>query len=252
MPSARLGLLGSGVEMPRSRAARMHVGPSDFLRQAHGRRIARPGESLAQADLPAIDAVAVDRGPAVDGDRLVLDQAVGGPAGAQRREIDEQLERRARLAPRLRRAVEGLSPCSSGRRPSRPPGRRAASRPAPPARRRPAAPAHRPHREPLQVGVERRAHLDLAEIGLERLRAEARPSRRNRCRSGPSTPVTTGRAGHGDAARAGLITPVSAIAASTSRPRCCAAREIVGRRQPRRRLDQAGEHRRLRQRQISG
>ena len=136
MPSARLGLSGSGVVMPRSRAARMTLSRPIALREAHGGGIARPGEGLAQRDLPAIDAVAVDRRPAVDGDRLVLDHAVGRPAGAQRGEIDEQLERRARLAARLGRAVERRFACSSGRRPSRRRGRRGASPPAPPGHRR--------------------------------------------------------------------------------------------------------------------
>ena len=98
----------------------------------------------------------------------VLDHAVGRPAGAQRGEIDEQLERRSGLPPRLGGAVERavLVALAADHRDD------AAVR------------AHRDQRrlriacgrardgangQPLKVGVERRPDLHLAEVGLERV-----------------------------------------------------------------------------------
>ena len=98
--------MGKGVVTPRSRAARITLGAADRFRQPHRRRVARPSEGLAQGDRAAIHAVVVDRSPAIHRDRAVLDDAVGRPARTQRRQIDEQLERRARLAPGLGHAVE--------------------------------------------------------------------------------------------------------------------------------------------------
>ena len=91
----------------------------------------------------------------------------GRPAGAQRGEIDEQFEGRARLAPRLSGAVErrfavvlaadhrddpAIGPHRHQRR------LRVADRSA----------VDRPDRQALKVGVERGLDPDLAEVGIER------------------------------------------------------------------------------------
>jgi len=83
-----------------------HLVAPDPLGQPHRRDIARPGEGLAQRDSPAIAPVAVRRLPAVDRQRRIVDLVVRGQPGAERGEVDEQLEGRAGLAQRLGRAVE--------------------------------------------------------------------------------------------------------------------------------------------------
>ncbi len=226
------------------------IGAADLLRQADGRGVARPGERLAQADLAAIDAVAVDRGPAVDGDRLVLDHAVGSPAGAQSGEIDEQFERRARLPPRLGGAVEWriLVAAAADHRDHAAVGPHRHQRHLGVADRRP---AHRPHREPLEVAVERRAHPDLAEIGFERLARIRRDpvgeiSAGRDLRRLPHRPRRSDRRRPRAADRAGVGHRREHQPAALLR-----GGEMLRRRKARGRLDHAGEHRRLGQREVA-
>src|SRR5207248_11752732 len=66
----------------------------------------RLGESGAQGHGPPITALIILRLPVADRDRLVDDDAVGGVAGIERGEVDENLEEGSRLTLRLDRAIE--------------------------------------------------------------------------------------------------------------------------------------------------
>ena len=78
----------------------------DLQRQAHRHGIERECERLGQRDRAEIFVGVVLRLPPLDVDRLVLAHGVGGEPALQRGQIDERLERRARLALRRNRAVE--------------------------------------------------------------------------------------------------------------------------------------------------
>src|SRR3546814_8093807 len=69
--------------------------------------IARRGEGIFEADVLRIGAPRILGPIGARFDRAVVDPVIGLPAVFERREIDEELEGRAGLAPRLRRAVEG-------------------------------------------------------------------------------------------------------------------------------------------------
>src|SRR3546814_19945851 len=69
--------------------------------------IARRGEGIFEADVLRIGAPRILGPIGARFDRAVVDPVIGLPAVFARREIDEELEGRAGLAPRLRRAVEG-------------------------------------------------------------------------------------------------------------------------------------------------
>src|SRR3546814_13137724 len=71
--------------------------------------IARRGEGIFEADVLRIGAPRILGPIGARFDRAVVDPVIGLPAVFERREIDEELEGRAGLAPRLRRAVEGRS-----------------------------------------------------------------------------------------------------------------------------------------------
>src|SRR3546814_14894359 len=64
-------------------------------------------EGVFEADVLRIGAARILGAVGAGFDRAVVDPVIGFPARFQRREIDEQFEGRARLAPRLRRAVAG-------------------------------------------------------------------------------------------------------------------------------------------------
>ncbi len=94
-----------------------HRRNADLLRQPHRDDIRRCGKGGGEADLAAIAAIVVLGGVVADLDRVVLDHVTGPHAGIERRQIDEQLERRSRLALRLGGAVEAAWPCNRCRRP---------------------------------------------------------------------------------------------------------------------------------------
>ena len=71
---------------------------AELQRQPHRDRVERMRERLRERDRPVIFAAVVLRLPALDRDRLVLAHAVGRQSAFERGEIDERLERRARLA----------------------------------------------------------------------------------------------------------------------------------------------------------
>ena len=88
-------------------ARRAHDPPrSDFGGEPRRHGVDRLGQRIAQADVALIDPGIVSRRPARHGGRPVIGDGVGRIAAFERREIDERLERRARLAKRLERAVE--------------------------------------------------------------------------------------------------------------------------------------------------
>ena len=223
MPSARLGSSGKRAAQPKIARRAHDIAAPDRFGQADGGRIARPGERLAQRDPPAIDAVVVGRGPAVDRDRRVVDHAVGGPAGAQGGEIDEQFERRSGLAPRLGRAVEGrfgvASAADHRHHLAIGPHRHQRRLGIADLRARDGA-----DRDPLQPPVERGLDLDLAEIGLERLLRDGRDPV-GEIGAGGNRAAACARRAPALALRASrsLTAPVSAIAFSTSLLRFCAA-----------------------------
>src|SRR3954463_2441278 len=68
--------------------------------------IAGAGEGVAQRQLAAIVAARVARRPSADRDRPVGNRRIGGEAGTQGGEIDEQFEGRAGLAAAHGRAIE--------------------------------------------------------------------------------------------------------------------------------------------------
>ena len=97
-----------GVDRRGDAEAPRHIGDgaeADFLAKLRRDRVDRVGERSADRDLARIAARIVARAPAVDRHRLVDDDIVDLVPGLQRSEINEQLERRARLTNRLRRAV---------------------------------------------------------------------------------------------------------------------------------------------------
>ena len=141
--SVRFGRQRLGTEAERADVAQR--GPDAAWRAAGG---SRPGCASAPAPRAAASArrtlVDVLRPPflgacaARQHDRRVVDQARRREAALERRGVDERLEGRARLAPRLHRAVVLARRRSRSRRPARRSRRRAArARPARP--RRPAA-----------------------------------------------------------------------------------------------------------------
>src|SRR3546814_18578262 len=69
--------------------------------------IARRGEGIFEADVLRIGAPRILGPIGARFDRAVVDPVIGLPAVFERRELDEELEGRAGLAPRLRRAVAG-------------------------------------------------------------------------------------------------------------------------------------------------
>jgi len=222
----------------------------DVARQPDRRGVARPGEGFAQGDPAAMATVAVDRSPAVNGDRRIVNQAVGRPAGAQGGEIDEQLERRSRLAPRLGRAVERRVDVAlaADHRDHPPVGahrdqRRLRSRRRPP---------DRALGDLLEPAVERRGNLHLAEIGVERLRRERRDPI-GEIGSGRDLRRLRYRAGETDRARA-LGADLAGIRHRPQHQPAALARtgQVVRRSEPRGRLDHARKHRRLGQAEVVG
>ena len=78
----------------------------DPLLQPDARRVERLREGGAHVGDAEMALAIVARPPAADRERRIVDQAVGRGRAAQRREVDEELEQRARLAPRLHGAIE--------------------------------------------------------------------------------------------------------------------------------------------------
>ena len=143
-----------------------------------------------------------------------------------RGEIDEQFERRARLAAGLGGAVERARLVALAADHRDDPAIGAHRRPSPPAHRR----VRRWRRRGPQAAADRRRAWSGPSPRHSRRRTpfapSARPSRRNRCRSGPwpigapARPIAAARA------RTGVIAPVSAISWSTSRLRFCAPERL--------------------------
>ena len=77
-----------------------HIVPADPLGQLHRHRIARISDRVAQRDRAAIAVAIIARPPVAEPDRRVVDDRVGPQARAEGGEIDEHLERRARLTAR--------------------------------------------------------------------------------------------------------------------------------------------------------
>src|SRR6185437_14774845 len=210
----------------------------------------RAGEGLTERASAAIDPVAVLRRPAVDRDRLVLDDAVRGPAGSERGEIDEQLERRAGLPPRLGDAVErrlAIAP-PADHRDDAAVGAHRDQRRLRPGR----SAAHRPFGEALQGPVESRPDLHLAEVRRLRLL---------RVRRDPVGEIGAGRnvrgADDGPRGPGGLSARLADHAGIGHRLQHQLAAflrggKIMRRREARGRLDHSGEHRRLGEVEILG
>ena len=227
-----------------------HVGAADFLGQTDRGDVARQCERLAQADPAAIAPVIVPGRPVADRQRLVEDLRIGAHPGAQGGEIDEQFEGRAGLAARLGRTVEDavLVALAADHR----------DHPAIGAHRdkgdlRLAEPgaANRAHREPLEIVFER---------GRDRLLAIGHFGGGARFGEHPVGEIGAGResldraelelhradiVGLGLAQQAIFHHLAEHDAAAGAR-----ALEVAGRCEPRRRLDQAGQHRRLADRQF--
>ena len=83
-----------------------HIRRADFEAETHGDRVQRHRQRLRQRHRAEIFAAVVLRRPALDVERRILPHGVGRQAGFDGGEIDERLERRARLALRGHRAVE--------------------------------------------------------------------------------------------------------------------------------------------------
>ena len=222
-----------------------HLFAADAFLQPHRRHVARPRERLAQRDVAAIGLVAVGGRPAVDRQPFVRNAIVRGQARAQRRQIDEQLERRSRLPPRLRRAVEPavlvIAPADHRHDLAVRPHRH--QRDLRPAQRRA---VHRPDRRALHPVVQRGLHRL---FGIERARAVARLRHR------PVGEIGAGRQashaahvqpGGAHTPRGGGIDEAAILHRRHHQrlPRACAGQIGCGR-QPRRRLHQPGQHRRF-------
>ncbi len=78
---------------------------ADLVAELRGHGVLRIGEGGADIDFAGVGTARIVRAPAIDRHWLVDDLVVGRVAGLQRREIDEQFPRRARLAHRVDRAV---------------------------------------------------------------------------------------------------------------------------------------------------
>ena len=83
-----------------------HALDADRLDELRRHRIERLGEGAAQRDRAVIAPIVILRLPVADLDWLVHHHAVRAVAVAQRGQVDKDLEQRAGLAVRLRRAVE--------------------------------------------------------------------------------------------------------------------------------------------------
>ena len=248
----------SGVEMPRSRAAWITLRDADLLASAAPpRRCDDLANARAQADLARDSGRRCSSGfqsPIVTGDRRA--RSTRGHARAQRREIDEQLERRSRLAPRLRRAVERARRvvlAADHRDDARRRGASRPARPAPAAARR-ARTARSAARCMRRVERGRRRSLSVGDL--------ARPVAR--CGQHPVGEIGAvgQRRGPLDAQHAlrldvGGLAPWSGSRRRPSRRRPASAARarrsrLQRRREPRRRLDQPGQHRRLADVQLVG
>ncbi len=78
----------------------------DLQHQMHRHRIVGMGQRIGERGAPGIFQRVVLRRPAADRHRRIIDDRGRLEAGLERREIDEGLERRARLAQRIGGAVE--------------------------------------------------------------------------------------------------------------------------------------------------
>ncbi len=104
-PSAIEGLVLIRVVMPKRCAMSATARVPTSWDKPHRHGVDRKSEGVAHPDRPDVTAVVVARGPAVHRDRRVLDDRIGMIAGLERRHVDEQFERRARLAIGLGRAI---------------------------------------------------------------------------------------------------------------------------------------------------
>ena len=99
---------GVGVDRRRDAEPPRHIGDgkgADFGAELCRHGVDRIGKGGAQTDFARIASRRIARFPAVNVDRFIDDRIAGGMSRLDRGKIDEQLERRARLADGLRRAV---------------------------------------------------------------------------------------------------------------------------------------------------
>ena len=92
--------------MPKRFAACDHARRPHLQRQPRRHCIHRLRQRRAHRHLPEVFAIVVARRPTADADRQILDDAVGRVTGFQRGQVDERLEGRAGLARRFHGAVE--------------------------------------------------------------------------------------------------------------------------------------------------
>ena len=98
MPSAIEALGASGDAMPRRWAVRtIAFGPTSSVRRTET-VFSECASARVKRHRPEVFAGVVFRPPALDGDRPVVADRVGGQPALERREIDERLERGAGLA----------------------------------------------------------------------------------------------------------------------------------------------------------
>ena len=232
---------------------------ADALQELGRHRVDRLGEGLAQRDLAAEAAVRVLGLPAVDVDRLVDHDRVRRHAGLERRQVDEELEQRARLAARLGGAAElalgVVAAADHGQhRPVRRHGdqRRLADAALLPLPRQPVL--DDPLGGGLEVGVER---------GLQRELGGDRAQEAARLVGGPVGEVAPAGVGVGldrEGRRVGdrvlgrgLVEPAGLDHGVKDRPGTGARLgEVAGRRVGRGRLDEARQHGGLGQRELPG
>ncbi len=103
-------MIGQGCGHTEPARHRDHLAAADPLGQAHGGSVDRAGERALQGQRWRIGIVEVARLPAGDRDRPAADLVLRPEARLERCQVQEQLERRARLAARLGHAVELAGP----------------------------------------------------------------------------------------------------------------------------------------------